>query len=312
MEHDIGKNIQVVLHPTLFKAKLGIGEEAYAFLRTTKNLSKLSDVIGLGAAGSAAASSSVVANTFFATHSIWSALGLGATASTPIGWVIAAGVASGVGYYGISKVFQKQKDGMVTVVPEFINTPLDLLAIGISNMVVPLALKIALADGTIKEVEKSHIVEYFTDEWGYAPDFIYTQIDDLLPKLNTLNIDTLTQEFATYIKENPDCHTKKMAQELHRFLKDIAICDGELHENERIAIVHIENLIANTIKFSFGEKFSQTSAEVKQAAKIAATNTHTAASKTGTIIIFSAASFGRKAKSSLQTLLKKNKVDGDR
>ena len=85
----------VVAIPERFKAKLGIGEDAYASLRLRKNLGtvfKGTDAAGAAATGVGVASSSVVASTFFSAPGLLGALGIGA-AVTPIGRVIAAGAA---------------------------------------------------------------------------------------------------------------------------------------------------------------------------------------------------------------------------
>ena len=60
---------QIIDQPILFKEKLGIGEKAYAFLRYRENLTTFSEAIGIGAAASGIASSSMVASTFFAPAS---------------------------------------------------------------------------------------------------------------------------------------------------------------------------------------------------------------------------------------------------
>lgn len=95
----------VVQDPIKFKIKLGIGEEAYATLKLAKTLQTLWDLKAAAGTGAVAASSPIVATTFFGgSGGILSALGVTAAATTPVGWVIAAAVASGGAYYGAMKV----------------------------------------------------------------------------------------------------------------------------------------------------------------------------------------------------------------
>ena len=98
----------------------------------------------VGATASTVAASSAVASTFFASSgfmaSTLSAIGLGATAVTPVGWVIAAGVISGGAYVGVSRMFEKSKDSGLVVVPKYINTPLDVIAVALIELMLPVSL----------------------------------------------------------------------------------------------------------------------------------------------------------------------------
>lgn len=84
---------RVVAEPLKFKAKLAIGEDAFASLQTARLVGDLWQVGTAATAGGLAASSSAVAGTFFGGGWL-AALGIGA-AATPVGWVVGAAVASG-------------------------------------------------------------------------------------------------------------------------------------------------------------------------------------------------------------------------
>lgn len=100
------RNINQVIADSLrFKCKLAIGEDAYTSLSIGNSLLKIWGVGGVAATGGGIAASSTVASAFFASGGWLSAIGLGAVATTPIGWVIGAAVATGGAYYGVTRLF---------------------------------------------------------------------------------------------------------------------------------------------------------------------------------------------------------------
>lgn len=257
----------VVRSPDLFKIKLGIGEDAYQFLKVGNNLTKMWDVYGAGATGASVAGSAVVANTFFAGNGLLSLIGIGA-AATPIGWVVAAGLASGAAYYGISNILEKQKDGMVKVVPTFINTPLDVLAVGISNLMFPLAVQVALADGDFSEDEKEEIFEYFAHEWGYDRKYIETRLTEISGEVNR-PIEEMTDSFFKFIRENKDCNHRAISDEVVSFLHDIAKADGIFTSEEKEALAKIEASINAQLSSEFSTKVANSLDTVRAKSKSA-------------------------------------------
>ena len=54
------------------------------------------------------------------------------------------------------------------MVPNFINTPLDVLALGLFDLMVPLALKVASARRRAStRMRRRQLVDYLVGEWGY-------------------------------------------------------------------------------------------------------------------------------------------------
>ena len=112
-------------------------------------------IVGFGAA-----KSSFVASTFFAPSGFLGAIGV-TTAATPLGWAIAAGVIGAGLSLVIGKQFVRGTSSEVRSIPSYINTPMDLLAIGLFDLMGMLSVKLALVDGHLHQHE-----EYLVDKLG--------------------------------------------------------------------------------------------------------------------------------------------------
>ena len=207
----------VVSDPLRFKAKLGIGEAAFKSLTVTNAVRELWDVVGAAGGGAALANSGIVAATFFAPKGVLAALGL-ATAVTPVGWVIAAGAVSAGAWYGLNHALKKAKADRVVVIPKFLNTPLDDLAMNLADLIVPLALKVAKADGDVSPAERAYVTRYLVEDWGYSPDYT----DDTVSTRRTIVLTCL----AHFSKLNPDCVIDELAEEVPRLLEGVMAVDG--------------------------------------------------------------------------------------
>ena len=243
----------IVSEPLNFKAKLAIGEDAYTSLKVKNTVVQVWDVAGVATTAAVVAKSSVVASTFFAPTGFLAALGIG-TAVTPIGWVIAAGVITGGAWYGITRHLKSASASRVTVVPNFISTPLDVLALGLFDLIAPLAMKVAETDGGIDESKRSLIREYFVKEWGYDPKFVIAGTSYIESTLDELSIKQLAQTMAEFASENRDCNFKLMSREILGFLRKIAEVDGQLDPQDVTAIEKIEAIFNSANKFSVKKK----------------------------------------------------------
>jgi len=232
----------VVSEPLVFKAKLAIGEDAYTSLRLKNKAYTAFETLGVAGTAVVAAKSTVVASTFFAPTGWLAAIGIG-TAVTPIGWVVAAGVITGGAWLGVSHYLKNNMASRVTIIPNFINTPMDVLALGLFDLIAPLVLKISVIDGDFHKTERDLIESYFVKQWGYNQDFVregmaYSEIN-----LSQFSIEASIRELAEFQKENPDCNFKAMSKEMLRFLREIMEADGKLDEREERAIASIESII---------------------------------------------------------------------
>ena len=234
---------QVIAHPLTFKHKLAIGEDAFASMRLKKHLGQAWDVLGAAGTAGAAAKSSVVANALFAKGSVLAVFG---GASTPLGWVIAASVLGGGAWYALSKMFRSETGKRVEVIPKFINTPLDVLAIRLFELMVPLALKVALKGeppgDEISSSQQQLIASYMQDEWGYDPIFVKHASAVLEVSLVGLQTQQLVQQLAYYQKQNPDCNYRAMADEFMGFLNGVARVEGDLQSEQQQLLQEISDI----------------------------------------------------------------------
>lgn len=254
MQSDQFSDVKVVIcEPLKFKLKLAIGEAAYRTLRLKNKVSDFWDVGGAIGTGAGVAKTAFVASTFFAPQGALALFGLG-TAVTPVGWVVAAAVLSGGAFIGVRSILRDASGSRVSVIPKFINTPIDVLAISLFDLIAPLALKIASVDGQVTEAERKWIKDYFVIEWGYDPLFIEVGCNLLEAKLEEFSIKEVAESFAEFSKTNPDCNYAEMTRDLLGFLNGVMEADGKIDEREEFAIEKIEAIFAET-----GRTFSKAS-----------------------------------------------------
>jgi hypothetical protein len=239
----------IVSEPLNFKAKLAIGEDAYAALKLKNAAIQVWDVAGVATTAAVVAKSSVVATTFFAPSGFLALLGIGA-AVTPVGWVIAASVITGGTWMGITRYLKKSSDNRVTVIPKFINTPLDVLALSLFDLLAPLALKVANTEESTDKTKQTMIHDYFVKQWGYDPKFTSEGLKYTASNLNEFSIDELAQALAEFAARNRDCNFKMMSQEILGFLRNIGNAEGQIDSQETMAVDKIEAIFKKVNKLS--------------------------------------------------------------
>ncbi|MDK8872181.1 TerB family tellurite resistance protein [Paracoccus sp. SSJ] len=259
---------RVIANDLKFKARLGIREDAFASVKLGKTIGSLSEVGGAAATGAGIAQSGMVASTFFAKSGLMAALGIGGAAATPVGWVIAAALASGGAYYGVTRLFKGYEDSRVDVVPRFLNTPIDLLGASMLDLMGSLSLKVAAMDGQVDPREVAVIRDYFVDDWGYDADYVDHALSVLQANADKSRLAEMTQALAEFVHANPDCKFTAIQQEIKVLLHEIAQADGKLDEREDMAIERILRALdeQNSIRASIGRAASGTVAAASSAA----------------------------------------------
>lgn len=241
--------IEEIISDTLrFKARLAIGEDAYTSIRIKKKAVELFH--GAAAAGTfvIGAKSATVASTFFAPTGVLAFFGIG-TAATPVGWLIAAGILGGGGLIGVSRYIKKSSGSRVTSIPDFINTPIDLLALSLFELIAPLVIKVAATDGEIDPAEREAISSHFIEDWGFDPRFVQKGMAEAERRLPEFSVEALAQALAEFKKCNKDCNYEEMSRELIKFLREITAADGRIDKREEAAIEEIQAVFKDVARF---------------------------------------------------------------
>ncbi len=246
------EDVECVVEDDLrFKLRLGIGSDAYSSMKYGKRLQALWDVGGVAATGAGVASSSTVAGMFFASSGWLSAIGLGSAAATPVGWVLAAAATSGAAYYGVTRLIKSYSDDLVQTVPKFINTPLDLLAMSLLDLIAPLAIKVALVDTKFHPSERKKIEEYFTRDWGLSKEYLRKSLPIIEENISDASLDAIVKSLVDFKIKNPDCNYDFISKGIVQFLREIIEADGVVDVREELALERVQEILNSRGRLSF-------------------------------------------------------------
>ncbi|MDE0457013.1 MAG: TerB family tellurite resistance protein [Chromatiales bacterium] len=226
-----------------FRKRLGIGADAY---RSLKTASWLGPTAFGGVTGAAVASSPIVATTFFggtaSTVAGW--LGLGLAATTPVGWVVAAGVVAGATATGAYTLYRKKvREKLIDEVPRQINSPLDVVATSVGGFLMPVALNLALADGSVDDSERREIKDFFVNGWGYSESYAERKLEEFESEHELISLEGLLSALGKFKSHDKDCNFDHISRELLLFLEELANADGEFDHGEKATIDEVKTLL---------------------------------------------------------------------
>ena len=230
-----------------FLEQLGVGDDACRFLRSADQLGLFVGTASAASGGVLIASSSVVATTFFPSTGILAWLGLGAAATTPVGWVLAAGALTGGAYYGLRRVLKLLRKKSTVERPRYINTPLDVIANQLLGLMLPLSIWIAKSDDEdVSGEEMEHIVSFYFDEWGYNTDFVECAIKQNMGAVSGKSARKLAQSLSNYCASNPDCNKERIIEFLVGHLREFVATEGDhaYRERKSFAVSELETELA--------------------------------------------------------------------
>lgn len=264
-----------------FKAKLKIGEKAYTSLMLGRLAGELWTTGSTAAIGGLAASSPLVASTFFGT---WlTALGIG-TAATPIGWVIASAAAAGALGWGATQAWRRYTGSRLEQVPKFINTPLDVLGATLFDLIAGLSVLVARESGELEQAERETILEYFVSEWGLSAAYAHAALPLIEKNTHGRTIREAAVALAEFKRKNPDCNAEAMGAEILGFLEEIAEADGVFTERQAAAIAEVARVFAAGGFPLLGETGHQAGKNVAMATRRIGETTRAAWDKLGGLI----------------------------
>ncbi|WP_343640599.1 hypothetical protein [Roseateles sp.] len=235
----------VVADPLRFKAKLAIGEAAYASLRMINRGREVWDVLGAAGAGAAVAKTGMVASL------------LGASA-TPIGWVALAALASGGACYGMYRLLSSTKGERVIEIPKYLNTPLDTLGLALFDLIAPLSLRLAAVDGAVEPAERQYLIDHLIADWGLDRGFVEQSVAAVEARLGGSELEAMAAEGAEFLHLNPDCNHATIAKELGVFMRGMLEAGGPLTPAETEALDTVVRLLATAPAGELSRRWNQT------------------------------------------------------
>ena len=239
-EHEQG----LVIDPDKFKTKLNIGFKAYSFLSKAENLAEFSSALASGVTGSG-----------LAIYSWYSSLGILGKAGLligvggpSVGWIAAAGVASASVAWGATWLGKSVKKKLVKEVPNYINTPLDVLGASILDLIGVALVLVAKSDSEFSRSEQKAICEYFQYEWGMNPSIVDAEINTL----KEMDVDELESQFRatlSLLHDSKDISNKSLTTELLEITSRIALTDGIFDQREQDVISKLEAFLVPAGRF---------------------------------------------------------------
>lgn len=228
-----------------FRRKLDIGADAFQWLSKADHVGELVTSIasGTGVAG-------VAYWTWLSSLGFIGKLGLTfGFLSTPVGWLALAGAGSAVVIFLTGRVVRSFRKKAIIEIPNFINTPLDLLGSSVAELLCPILLKIAHADDFFCDAERMKIESYFTEEWGFSNSYIKRLFDDLKPQIDSWEWSGLG-DILKSIEKTGDLKFEAMSAEIIRIANEVMATDGKIHPKENEEMLRLKQALKSKGTFS--------------------------------------------------------------
>jgi len=229
----------IIDSPLQFKAKLNIGDEAYAYLSKADNIIDFSIKLSAGLGGGALAGVA-----WFATLGPFAKLAfLVGVTSTPVGWIVGVGALSSVLAYGLMKAREKTKDTTSITIPKHLNTPLDLLGQSVISLILPATVKMAMIDGRLCENERKVLGDYLAQEWGFNRCFIVNALTEQERLITEFDYEQYRQLVIAATCAVKEIKYEVIKEDLLTILTEVMKADGNISPEEEIELEILSNII---------------------------------------------------------------------
>ena len=234
---------RVIADPLRFKRKSAIGRNVHCSTHTTQAATDAMVAGTEAAAGGTVAASSVMANTIFGG---WlSSVGL-VPALSPVGWVVGAAVVTEGVSFAITRLLRGHESSSVDAMPTFINTPIDVIGLGLFDLMAGLALKLCEAEDGINPEEREVMTDILVHEWGFDAEFVQQALPLVEQAVTKRRLEELAGSLSRYQRNNPDCNAVEMNTDLILFLSEVAEAYGRVDAGETEAIQRVDAIFRMT------------------------------------------------------------------
>jgi uncharacterized protein (DUF697 family) len=248
----------IVQDPFKFKAKLKIGSDAFTVLSKAENLHDSVNILTGSATGAA-----IVGTAWLSGLGTLGTLGLSlGVVTTPVGWIAAAGLGGGGVVFVLKKMLKKAKKSSVDEVPKYINTPLDILAANLVNLMLPPMIYVSGIDGEHHDKERETIINYFLEEWGISHSFIQGKYNELVLSGGHFDLQAWSESIGQ-LSESKDISYEELCEELITALEAVKDADGVHHDSEQDAIEAVRASLTREYTF-FGMSWSSVKNSVSE------------------------------------------------
>ncbi len=216
-------SVGIIADQLRFKANLGVPAKTWARLTSRERLSTYAEAMGVGTTVSTVASAAGIASTATSGAAVTTTASAAVTTAAltgPIGWAAAAGLAAGALYFRTaSRLKTAPAPAGAMIIPESIQTPIELLAASLLALKLPIAIKFSQYGGS--EATQREITQYYTRRWGYSLSFVDASYSNSIEIAETRTYEELVLALHQFLAGNDDCDEERLANDLLGLLREL-------------------------------------------------------------------------------------------
>jgi len=173
--NELSKERRFLCNYDLFKIKLRMSSETYSYLTKAENLKDFVGALASGIAGGAIGAWTWWSSTSFFTQAL---IHFGIVAF-PVAYPVVGGLTALTVFLGLKKIADKKKK-LVREIPQHTTAPIDFLASTWLSILMPIVVKMAVADGQVHSKELETIKNNLVYKWGYCKEVVEDYLNKTL------------------------------------------------------------------------------------------------------------------------------------